>query len=417
MKYGFFLLLIFLHSFVGAQKTSSVSRGSAGGNANDTTVVREKKGKPIQIGLGMQAINYVGDFTDQKFDRFRAYPGANISVQTVSNKRLHLQFNVGAGSFADQIDKETTLLQPSSADVAPNAFVYTNIIYGDVRFKYLIFPTSRIKPFVSVGAGGLFFSPQDAKSRNLSEPENGTRPEGEEYSIFTFQMPASAGVEIKATPGLSFGLAYNYHFAASDYLDNISSLGKRKGGDHFQTVLFSICITPNPIKESTEIPIYKPKKPVKSDTLISLKEKKKPKEEVVPEKVVPKEPEIAFEEETEKQDSLSNADMQDLSEMLKGASEWVSQISKGAAEAEAEEKREAERELELKMTDEEREERAIQNQSFVYYKIKAGDSVEKIAQRFKVKKATILSLNNLSPTKPLPAGMTIKLPDVGVEPK
>ncbi|TAE55075.1 MAG: hypothetical protein EAZ89_06060, partial [Bacteroidetes bacterium] len=179
------------------------------------------KRTPLQVGLGFSAFSYVGDLSDPGLGYQRVYPGGEISLQPGNQKALRVQFHAGFGKFADQYDGE---LPAAPVGVTPPTFVQTQVIHGDLRLSYRLFPRAILQPYVSAGAGLLFFSPRDQNNRRLLAVSS-SRPEGETYNTAIPQLPLAAGLQGRITPQVSLSLDYTYRFIPSDYLDNTGQTG------------------------------------------------------------------------------------------------------------------------------------------------------------------------------------------------
>ena len=59
---------------------------------------------PLQIGLGLTGIAYIGDLSNQSTQFQRIHPGGNLSLQAASMKHVSVQFNAGFGKFIEQAD-------------------------------------------------------------------------------------------------------------------------------------------------------------------------------------------------------------------------------------------------------------------------------------------------------------------------
>lgn len=193
---------------------------------------QKSPGSPLQIGLGLSGIAYVGDLSSTATQFQRVHPGGNISLQRVSSRPLDLQVNGGFGNFVEQTE--------SSASSQINTFVDTRFVYGDLRIRYRLLLRKKVQPYLSAGAGVLVFSPRDQEGKFLIR-NSGTRKDSEEkYNTAVPQLPVSGGIYMKINHIAGISFDYTYRFTPTDYLDNISQLGKRRGFDALHALQLSV---------------------------------------------------------------------------------------------------------------------------------------------------------------------------------
>ncbi|MEZ4772140.1 MAG: outer membrane beta-barrel protein [Bacteroidia bacterium] len=197
---------------------------------------------PLRLGLGFSGYSYLGDLVEQAPRVLRSYPGASLSLQFDGQKRIQMQMNAGFGSFTEQNDLVRT--NPIT-EVIPNDFVQTSFFYTDLRLQVKLLRQSPVRPYLSMGAGLIFFNPRDASGNFLGENIY-TRLDNENYSTIIAGFPATAGLEARMSKQLGISLEYTYRFTTSDYLDNIGKLGTKKGNDAIQAVQLSVLISLNP---------------------------------------------------------------------------------------------------------------------------------------------------------------------------
>ncbi|MEM7371492.1 MAG: outer membrane beta-barrel protein [Bacteroidota bacterium] len=191
---------------------------------------------PLKVGLGLSGFGYLGDMSESQSSFSRFYPGANFSLQTENRKALKIQLNGGFGKFSEQYDGDPPQV---GAHIEPTTFVETSFFYGDLRMKYRFFTRYRFQPYLSIGAGLLFFTPRD-KNGKLLKTRSQTRAEGESYSTSVPQVPATIGLQAIVNRNIYLGLGYTYRFVPTDYLDNIGELGNRKGFDSLYNLQLSL---------------------------------------------------------------------------------------------------------------------------------------------------------------------------------
>lgn len=185
------------------------------------------RGQPLQIGLGLSGIAYVGDLSDPGLAYPRIQAGGELWLQRESGRRLRPLLSLSLGRFADQYDAELPSLPPG---FVPPTYVETRFWTGDLRLQYRLFPQGKWQPSLSAGAGLIGFSPRDPNGRRLLRATD-SRPAGETYNTVVPQLPLGAALHYRIHPQLRVGLAGTYRFVPSDYLDNIGAWGGREGFD------------------------------------------------------------------------------------------------------------------------------------------------------------------------------------------
>ncbi|MFN0201583.1 MAG: LysM peptidoglycan-binding domain-containing protein [Bacteroidia bacterium] len=431
------------------------------GATSDSTQAKSRKNKALQVGIGLTATNYVGDLTQDFWALTRFYPGVNLSLQTDGRSNLKGQVNFGMGTFAEQRSSE--YITSDNPKVRPNNFVYTPFFYGDLRFRYRFLRTLPIQPHISLGAGIMTFAPTDQLDNALFEAPK-TRPPGEEYETFTFYIPATAGVNLRVSPMLALGMDYTFRRIFTDYTDNVGQLGTRKGNDYLQNLQLTMLVTPNPqrkekslvpIVPSDEIKIYKPKqnkdsvKQVRDSILAEAREKRRwekrkaslrPVDSLIVEETVFLDVlggnielmKVPYQKED---DGLSNLDrlfaedslINNPTEVKEGyetlvydpyatkedSAAAITYITKNGIKIPSNlPMPPAPRNdgcPDLWVCLEEKEWRAL---NFFYYECKPGDAYTRLYNRFRIRKSTILLLNENAEEKAPPAKGLLLLPDV-----
>ena len=215
-RYLFFILTLSLVCFANAQR------------------------KPLRMGLGMIGTAYQGDLNVDGTEFYRFYPGAHLTFEFASHKRLTTSLCGGYGRMVAQ-DRD---LQPVDG-IQPNIFASTNYFYADFRLKFRFRRDRKLIPYVSVGGGFLNYTPRDAEGNALADNFS-TRKDGEEYGSITATLPLSAGIEYNFSKLLAVSVEYTHRRTTTDYLDNIGELGLREGKDHLNTLSLNIHITFDP---------------------------------------------------------------------------------------------------------------------------------------------------------------------------
>ncbi|MDX1908584.1 MAG: hypothetical protein SF053_16220 [Bacteroidia bacterium] len=170
----------------------------------------------VEVGLYLSGYSYAGEYTDPGAYNRRVYPGGAFYIQQVGTRRLRMQACGVFGQFADQYDN---LEPPPQPGVSIPTFIITRIVAGDLRLQYRPLPGLRVQPWISAGAGLIYFSPRDKNGRKLADNTN-TRPDGTSYNTVIPQIPLSGGVYARINRHLNLGLGYTFRFIPSDYLDN-----------------------------------------------------------------------------------------------------------------------------------------------------------------------------------------------------
>lgn len=203
-----------------------------------------QQASPLQIGLGWWGFDYKGDLNSSKGMFERVYPGFDVSLQFENSKPLGIQFHAGYGRFVAQTEEEPVI---GPDDVIPNTFVETPFFYTDLRLRLFLIRRFRLKPYVSAGAGLLFFRPLD-KRRNFLGENFFTRLPQEEYLTSVASFPLSAGIVAKVAKQIHLGVSYSYRLTPTDYLDNIGELGNVAGNDRLHGVGVSLYLSLAPPK-------------------------------------------------------------------------------------------------------------------------------------------------------------------------
>lgn len=365
----------------------------------------------LQIGAGLSATAYAGDFSDETTRFQRIYPGANLSIQMENLKSIQLQMNVGFGKFADQYDVPVPNPTP---DIDEIRFIETSFFYGDLRLKYRFLKESRIQPFLSAGAGVLVFSPKDQDGKPL-EDAAGTRPEGENYNTIIPQIPGSAGVQLRINPTVLLSLSYTYRFTPTDYLDNVGQLGRKSGFDAIHTaqlsVLFLLGDSPSEQLAAMEENEYEMETPLNtvpsgfSDQAVpveSTEEERYEESTAYSQEIEPiAEPELIPEPKPEPEpEPQQNSDPNLVQGMTLEVDEYGN-VDMGQPVAEKE-------------TDWiSREKEAIAQNKFFFYEIQVGDSLEELSRRYKIQLSTLKKENFLK-TDEIKVGSYLRIPEVGI---
>lgn len=201
-------------------------------------------GRYFQLGLGLTASSYIGDFTRDIADLYRIHPGANLSMQTTGPASIQLQANAGFGKFTEQMDGKAPWFS-SDANAAPNRFVETSFYYADLRLKYRFLRHKRIQPYLALGAGVLVFTPRDESGKLLREMPH-TRNTGETYNTAIPQLPGVVGLQVQISTLVSASFDYTYRLTPTDYLDNVGQWGSRQGNDALHGLQLSLYFTFHP---------------------------------------------------------------------------------------------------------------------------------------------------------------------------
>lgn len=341
-----------------------------------TTVQAQIGTKNLKLGLGLMTTMYQGDMSMDESGSFRVYPGVNLSIQSQRVRRIQLQLNAGFGHFADQYDNGV----PAAPEgVQPVSFVETSFFYGDLRLRLTPFPWHRVRPYASVGAGFLIFSPKDLDGKFLSDAIL-TRPEGENYNTSVPQLPMSLGIQTEMTGLLGAGIEYTYRFTPTDYLDNIGSLGNRAGYDRLHNVTFSLYFNFSGRRGRPTLPA----KPQGMNVLARLRA-------AAADSLL-----IAWNEV-----EVPDAPIEGEAPVLASAPASETKVRT------AEEKAAARLKKLTAMCDE-----AIKNGDVLYFLPESFDTYASLYERFSVPKSIVQSLNGLEDQEQLPLNTSLVLPDL-----
>lgn len=327
----------------------------------------------LRLGVGLMTTMYQGDLSLDESGSFRVYPGANFSLQSQHSRRLQLQLNAGFGRFADQYDNGV----PAAPEgVIPVSFFETSFFYGDLRLKFTPFPWHRIRPYGSIGAGFLIFSPKDLNGKFLSDAIL-TRPVGENYNTSVPQLPLSLGIQTDMTGLLGAGIEYTYRFTPTDYLDNVGQLGAKTGYDRLHNVTFSLYFNFSGRRGRPNMST----RPEGRDVMASLRAPAADSLLIVWNEVAVPTPQIT---------TSTLASKKNKTEEGSGVSEEEARLSK--------------------LTD--LCNQAITNGDILYFLPESFDDYASLYERFSVPKSIVQSLNGLEGDEQLPLNSSLVLPDL-----
>lgn len=325
---------------------------------------------PAQAGFSFSGISYTGDYSEGASSLSRVYPGANFSIQSSNPRPLKLQLNAGFGKFAEQYDTDSPNIPPG---VEIPTFIETSFIYGDLRLRYHFFNNKNFQPYLSAGAGIMFFSPKDQDGKRLVR-RTSTRLEGEDFNDIIPELPLSAGFYFHMTQQVWMDISYTYRYTPTDYLDNLGLAGENNGFDVLHSINLGLHITLGPKPEVSqavsESPVLSPME--ETDSMAVKTEGEATTE-------------VDSEENNSAEKPMSPALKEVLDTAAKDKEDWL-----------------------------EKAEEAIENDDFIYYRVKRGEDLEKLAKKFHITEEMIRKINFLSSPR-IKAGSMLRLPNMGID--
>lgn len=216
----------------------------------------------MDLGGGIAGNIYIGDLNQKISDTRNVYPGFYISTRFSRKGTFFSSFNLGYATLSEQLhDGETMTV--SGAGYQASTFFSTRIYSIDYRLQYILLKKIPYSPYLKAGAGLMRFAPFDLNGVNLAT-NLFSRPEFEDYSVFSYYFPVGAGFQYRANPHLYLSAEYNMYLSGTDYLDNIGSNGTKQGKDYFHSIQFSVYVRISEGRKNNSFPIIADVKPDKS---------------------------------------------------------------------------------------------------------------------------------------------------------
>lgn len=216
----------------------------------------------MDLGAGIAGNIYIGDLNQTISDTRNVYPGFYISTRFSRKGTFFSSFNLGYVSLSEQLhdgEKMTT----SGTGYQASTFFSTRLYSIDYRIQYLLLKKPPYSPYLKAGVGLMRFVPYDVNGVNLAT-NLFSRPEFEDYSVFSYFFPVGMGFQYRINPHLYISIDYNRYITGTDYLDNIGSNGTKQGKDYFQSVQLSVYARISEGRRNNSFPIIADVKPDKS---------------------------------------------------------------------------------------------------------------------------------------------------------
>lgn len=185
----------------------------------------QAQGPSRYIWGGLSANNYRGDLQDG----LPHYgPGIHLGLKLNRAHRLNGSFGIGFGSLNGQ---DPDFSSPAMAGVQPNQWFSTHFLSLDYSLQYHLIKKERYFIYISQGIGLIRYNPKDEQDQELL-PQRSTRAAEETYGNISLQLPTAVGLTYLLPNQWGLGLQASYLNTLTDYLDNIGSLGSKKGNDN-----------------------------------------------------------------------------------------------------------------------------------------------------------------------------------------
>lgn len=184
---------------------------------------------------GLSANNYRGDLED---GLPHYTPAVHLGLKLSKAKRLNGNFTVGFGMLNGQDPNFNPLVEPP---VKPNKYFYSPFFTIDYSLQYNIVKKEQFLLYISQGVGLFRYNPKDDQDRELLGQAS-TRPAGEIYGNISLQLPTAVGATYFLPNQWGLGINISYLNPLTDYLDNIGSLGTKKGNDNVLQFRFMLLV-------------------------------------------------------------------------------------------------------------------------------------------------------------------------------
>lgn len=184
---------------------------------------------------GFAATSYKGDLSG--YDKWSS--SFHLGIKFNRNHRINGNVNFSFGNITGQNpDYQFT---GDQGPTTPNRFFKTIFFSMNYDLQINIIKKNNFILYISPGIGLVIYDPEDQFFNKLIDQPL-TREEGEDYTTSAIMLPLQLGF-IYLLPN-NFGLGFNLGIlnTQTDYLDNISLWGIKKGNDNIMWTKFSIYI-------------------------------------------------------------------------------------------------------------------------------------------------------------------------------
>lgn len=188
----------------------------------------KKAGKSSKVSFlaGVGIANYFGDLI--QYNRFFSQPGYSFSAGAsyIFTNHFSAAFEVGIQDVK-AADKKNTGTQYKERNLSFKSDIFD--VSASVEYSLLNMKKYPFSPFISAGAGVMFFNPyvNDASGKKQYLQELGTEGQGlagkpDLYSKRALIIPVGFGFKHAAGKNLILQIDFTYRFTGTDYLDDVS---------------------------------------------------------------------------------------------------------------------------------------------------------------------------------------------------
>ncbi len=188
--------------------------------------------KKPELALGISTNAYRGDLGSGYNKWTSAF---QISYYFKHQRRFHGGIHAGMGTVTGQnVERSFAGLSPVPT---PNRFFSTNFVTVNYGLQFDILSFKHWDFYVSQGFGIIRYNPKDQFDETLQDNFQ-TRAPNEGYSNVSVILPSYLGITYHFSNGFGFGVQGGFTNTMTDYLDNISQLGKKQGNDNIVSARF-----------------------------------------------------------------------------------------------------------------------------------------------------------------------------------
>jgi|GEM_PF-849530 len=173
------------------------------------------------LELGISANSYSGDLS--KYEKWTACYHAALRFNEAKRLNGRVGFSFGAITGDNRSYK--------FSDGKPNKFFRTSVFSLSYEVHYNFIKTPSFMLYGSIGLGIYNYQPKNEKGENYTNLLE-TRTLDENYGRVSTMLPVGIGANYILKNGYGIGVHASWLNTQTDYLDNISQWGTKKGNDN-----------------------------------------------------------------------------------------------------------------------------------------------------------------------------------------